>query len=76
MKYLILILFLIVTSCSGRPCQLEANRKEQQRIFKECMKLLPKGPERTHYNDWDEVVKACNGVAYSQSLEQVCPEDK
>lgn len=28
---------------------------------------LPVGPVSTKYNDWDEVVGACNEVAYFQS---------
>ena len=31
-----------------------------ERVFKECMAILPKGAERIHNsNDWDEVVGEC-----------------
>lgn len=40
----------------------------RREMFKECMTLLPEGPRATEYNDWDEVVEACNGTAYYQSL--------
>ena len=34
------------------------------KLFKECMTLLPKGPEKVNIaNDWDEVVNECNSVA-------------
>jgi hypothetical protein len=38
------------------------------KLFKECMGLLPEGPKKTTYNDWDEVVSACGSQAYYQSL--------
>jgi hypothetical protein len=35
--------------------------------FEACMRLLPEGPASTKYNDWDEVVRACDAAAYSQA---------
>lgn len=35
-----------------------------ERTFDNCMKLLPAGPQSTHYNDWDEVVQECRFTAY------------
>lgn len=37
-------------------------------LFKSCLAALPAGPQATKYNDWDEVVSACESAAYFQSL--------
>jgi hypothetical protein len=64
------ILATTITACDY--CWQEANQKERQRIFKECMAALPAGPQSTHYNDWSEVVDSCGDAAYWQSLERKC----
>ena len=33
-------------------------------LFLDCLKAVPKGPDRTRYNDWSEVVAECNKFAY------------
>lgn len=46
-------------------------------LFQQCLKALPAGPVSTHYNDWDEVVAACENAAYYQSIRekaQIKPE--
>ena len=46
-------------------------------LFGSCMRSLPDGPDSTHYSDWDDVVSACERVAYWQSLRrltQIKPE--
>lgn len=77
MKKLTIPLFfavLFLTGC-GVPDGIEApgNSTEadqclRRRIFMECLGALPAGPQETKYNDWDEVVKACESAAYYQSL--------
>jgi hypothetical protein len=37
-------------------------------LFKDCMAALPAGPKSAHYNDWSEVVEACESAAYYQSI--------
>lgn len=38
-------------------------------LFKQCMSILPKGPEHVvNSNDWDEVVNSCESAAYYQSV--------
>jgi hypothetical protein len=37
-------------------------------LFQQCLATVPKGPEATRYNDWDEVVEACERSAYNQSI--------
>lgn len=72
MKILIILLSILITGC--KTCWYEPVQKERQRIFKECMQLLPNGPEKTHYNDWAEVVSECENAAYYQSQVKVCSE--
>jgi hypothetical protein len=71
--YKILFVALIALLCAGcnfesvAPEKWETDQKLRREIFKECMKLLPAGPQETKYNDWDEVVAECDNVAYYQS---------
>jgi hypothetical protein len=62
----ILIGLILITSCKPEDRTIQ-DRCLQREIFKECMNSLPAGPVSTHYNDWDEVVKACENVAWSHS---------
>ena len=39
-------------------------------IFQQCIQNLPKGPEVTKYNDWDEVVGECSDSSYYISNEK------
>lgn len=36
--------------------------------FDSCLKNVPSGPQQTKYNDWAEVVEACESAAYWQSF--------
>lgn len=41
----------------------------RREIFKECLSLIPKGPEVIGVsNDWDEVIETCSRTAGYQSL--------
>ena len=62
----ILIGLILITSCKPQDRTIR-DRCLEREIFKECMNSLPAGPVSTHYNDWDEVVKACAKVARSHS---------
>ena len=65
MKKFYLLLLLFICSCdSNFPIPDQCLRRE---IFAECMKSLPLSPTTTKYNDWNEVVEACENVAYYQS---------
>ena len=63
----LLITIIVIAAIGCDDCRWERDLAQQQRIFKECMAALPKGPITTHYNDWDEVVGECRSVAYWQS---------
>lgn len=43
------------------------DQNKRAELFQQCMKALPAGPSSTRYNDWDEVVKACDNVALQQA---------
>lgn len=43
------------------------DQDKRERLFVQCMDLLPAGPESTHYNDWDEVVSECDAAATRQA---------
>lgn len=53
----------------------QPNQAKRQEFFLACMNALPAGPQKTQYNDWDEVVEACQSASYYQSLYCVanCP---
>lgn len=75
--FMMFILLVLATGClntgpSTYP-QYETDQKLRQKLFFKCLKLIPKGPEKTRYNDWDEVVSQCATVAFR--LAQVCYEN-
>ena len=68
-KALILIAALLLGGCEQViPEKWEPDQELRAKLFASCMKSLPAGPQETKYNDWDEVVNACNEVSYLQSL--------
>jgi hypothetical protein len=60
MRKLMFASLLLLAACDDMQMPNQCIRRE---VFKECMAALPKGPEVTHYNDWNEVVESCNEVA-------------
>lgn len=66
MRYILIGLMFVLTGCDQPVRQLDQNLRRE--IFKECMRLLPAGPQKTMYNDWAEVVSECESVAYYQAL--------
>ena len=64
-----MILAFSLSGCNDQT-RYEADQKLRRELFKECMQLLPKGPDSTVYNDWAEVVDECKDYAYYAS--KVC----
>lgn len=65
---------LLLAGCAQSPDELNQKARRgflRHQYFVECMKLLPAGPVTTRYNDWDEVVSACDTAAYYQSIQAV-----
>lgn len=61
---------LLVVACTPRaptPEEAAAAAKYRAEQFTLCMASLPKGPDRTVYNDWDEVVDSCKDFARIQN---------
>lgn len=58
---------LLLASCEDSPRDLITDQCLRVALFQQCIHNLPAGPSTTKYNDWDEVVKACDQVAYYQS---------
>ncbi|WEM34480.1 hypothetical protein [Xanthomonas phage X1] len=84
-KFLIaLMLVLSLGGCVSREeyiAEQESKTTNDQclrnQIFQQCLATIPPGPQKTVYNDWNEVVSECSSVAYYQSLRvrsQVKPE--
>lgn len=72
MKFIVLAAISLIIFPACTRCEWTTNQDERQRLFRECMELLPAGPEQTKYNDWDDVVAQCDDVAYKQAIEKIC----
>jgi hypothetical protein len=66
-KITILVFVIILLSGCVRYSKYIVDRDEQKQNFLQCLAAIPKGPESTHYNDWDEVINSCNNIAESQA---------
>ena len=64
MRKLALAGLLLLAACDDMQVPNQCIRRE---VFKECMAALPKGPEVTRYNDWNEVVESCGDQARNMS---------
>lgn len=61
------------TNSEGKPTINTTGTDQCMRreIFLQCLQALPAGPQASKYNDWDEVVGACDSAAYYQSLRKL-----
>ncbi len=80
MKALLAIILSVALAGCEAPEQTTSNDQcLRADLFQRCLTGLPAGPQTTQYNDWDEVVKACEAAAYYQSrrkLNAIKPECK
>jgi len=69
-------LIVFILGCDARV--IEPDQELRRELFKECMQLLPKGPDTAMYNDWAEVVDECKSYAYytSKVCVQGCRENE
>ena len=59
---------LALAGCVNESSEVDNYRAvKRQEIFKDCLARIPKGPETTRYNDWDEVIQRCDTIGYWQS---------
>lgn len=71
MTRLLTVLLVLGMAGCDLPEQTTNNQCLRAEIFKQCLAQIPEGPERTVYNDWAEVVDACESAAYYQSLRKI-----
>ncbi len=58
----------LLAACEPSPDAATSDQCLRAELFQQCMKALPAGPQVTKYNDWNEVVNACESATYYQSL--------
>jgi hypothetical protein len=78
-KILIIVLFaLLIVGCKLEPTtgksflagKTVVDQCLRLETFKECMKLVPKGPEVVEESDWSDIISNCSQFAYYASLRQ------
>ena len=68
LTFLGLVVWAFVAISNMEPAK-KPNQATIERVFKECMAILPKGAESIHNsNDWDEVVGECRNHAYDVAV--------
>jgi hypothetical protein len=68
MKKLLLVAALVVLAgCDVYVPDWQSDQKLRQQLFTQCLGNIPAGPSTAVYNDWAEVVQACEEAAYMQS---------
>jgi len=64
-------------TANAASAEMVLDQCKREELFFKCMQMVPKGPDSTKYNDWDEVVAECGQQVYylaHRPLEQVKPE--
>lgn len=69
MKSLMILLVVLMAGCSGP--RWETDQELRAKLFQDCLKAVPKGPDSVVSNDWAEVVDSCENAAYYQSQRKV-----
>ena len=60
---------LIFSGCDNmEPWRAIVDQQKRVELFQSCLVALPAGPQSTKYNDWDEVVEACDSASYRQAI--------
>lgn len=74
MKLIVVAFIALLAGCDASEQRARTPEPDQcmrREIFKECLALIPKGPQSVHNsNDWQEVVAECGEVALYQSKRQ------
>lgn len=65
-----LVLLMVLLAGCDVPKPPQNNQEIRERLFFQCLVAIPKGPEHTKYNDWDDVVAECGKQAYMMSFER------
>lgn len=67
-KLIVAVAFVMMLAACGDSDYPRPDQCIRAKIFESCMKSLPAGPVSTQYNDWGEVVDACESAANYQSI--------
>lgn len=71
MKYLVILALLALAGCVKAEKPVEPawgyDQCARRVLFQQCLQSLPAGPVQAKYNDWEEVVEACEDAARRQS---------
>lgn len=71
MKTLLFIPAMVaLVGCAPEPVN-DVDQCKREELFKQCLSILPAGPNATVYNDWSEVVSECRDQAYYTSIRPV-----
>jgi len=74
-KVLLACAVILMAGCSGDEAptkrQWAIDQCVRAELFKQCMTLLPAGPQSTKFNDWDDVVESCNDTSRSQASRRI-----
>ncbi len=73
MKRWIVAIGLLLAGCDEVKGPV-VNQEIRERLFFQCLERIPKGPEQTKYNDWDEVISECGTQAYYMALNRTVPQ--
>jgi hypothetical protein len=65
-QFVFVVSLLVISGC-GESTQTR-DQCLRTELFQQCLAAVPAGPTQAHYNDWDELVDACDTAAAYQSL--------
>lgn len=65
---LTLCLTFLLTACFSDDTHTRVDQCKRIELFQQCLAAIPKGPEKTVYNDWSEVVESCDDISHRQSF--------
>ncbi len=57
----------LLAACEPSPEHSTPDQCLRAQLFQQCLKALPAGPQSTKYNDWNEVILACDSASFYQS---------
>ena len=64
-KLIFTFMCVFIIGCSDKPTpKIKIDNELRQHLFFKCLEKVPPSPTTTHYNDWSEVIEACDSSAY------------